>query len=317
MAQSATDSSQLESAIADLQIGSRALVNWPIDKRRSVAEACVRSVAQSAREWVEAACAAKRIPAGSNARAEEITGGPLATVRQLQLLVSAYHDIAQHGEPMLPGRVSFDHGQLRTQIFPTRQLFDSLLFGPIKAETWLQPNVRKDDLFDPAINGMNAPGTAPPQIACVLGAGNVSSIPATDTLTKVFQESKAVLLKVNPVNEYIGGIFEKALSPLIDASVLRVIYGGADIGNHAIQHADVDEVHITGSTNTHDAIVWGVTDAERDQNRAANTPVLIKRITSELGKRHALDRRARRILGSPTSISSSKHCGVDHEQRFV
>ena len=43
----------------------------------------------------------------------------------------------------------------------------------------------------------------------VLGAGNVSSIPATDTISKVFQEGQVVLLKMNPVNEYLGPIFER------------------------------------------------------------------------------------------------------------
>ncbi len=271
------------SAVAALERGAASLVRWPIAKRREIAQACVASVARVAKEWVDTACEAKRIPPGSKARAEEITGGPIATLRQLQLLVATCDDIDLYNEPMLPGRITSDGGQFRVKVFPTKQLFDSLLFGPIKAETWLEPGVSKGDLFAPSLQGLVNPGTASSEIVCVLGAGNVSSIPATDTLTKILQENKAVLLKMNPVNGYLGDIFKQALAPLIDESVLRIVEGGADVGAAAIDHADIGEVHITGSTQTHDAIVWGTNQVERDQNLASNSPVLSKRITSELG----------------------------------
>jgi acyl-CoA reductase-like NAD-dependent aldehyde dehydrogenase len=45
----------------------------------------------------------------------------------------------------------------------------------------------------------------------------------------------------------------------------------------------VDEIHITGSDRTHDAIVWGTDKAERQRRRELNQPLLEKRITSELG----------------------------------
>ena len=286
MTQVESDSSQyqqIDLAVSELERGATSLVRWPIAKRREVARACCASVAKVAPDWVEAACEAKHIPPGSKARAEEITGGPIATLRQLQLLVATFDDIDLYNEPMLPGRVTTEGGQFRMKVFPTKQLFDSLLFGPIKAETWLEPGVSKGEMFAPSLQGLANPGTATAQIVCVLGAGNVSSIPATDTLTKILQENKAVLLKMNPVNGYLGGIFKQALAPLIDESVLRIVEGAADVGAASIGHSGIGEVHITGSTQTHDSIVWGTTKAERDQNLANNSPVLSKQITSELG----------------------------------
>ena len=41
-------------------------------------------------------------------------------------------------------------------------------------------------------------------VATVLGAGNVASIPAMDVLNKLFAENRVCLLKMNPVNEYVG-----------------------------------------------------------------------------------------------------------------
>ncbi len=64
---------------------------------------------------------------------------------------------------------------------------------------------------------------------------------------------------------------------------MRIIYGGADVGSAAVNHRQVDEVHITGSIHSHDAIVWGPAGAERERRKRDNDPLLRKPITSELG----------------------------------
>ena len=53
-------------------------------------------------------------------------------------------------------------------------------------------------------------------------------------------------------------------------------------GNSLIGHSQTDRVHITGSIQSHDNIVWG-TDDDRQQRRTELRPVLEKTITSELG----------------------------------
>lgn len=92
-----------------------------------------------------------------------------------------------------------------------------------------------------------------------------------------------MLLKMSPVNDYLGSILQSAFASLIDRGLLRIIYGGADVGAAAIGHHLVDEVHITGSIDSHDAIVWGSPGPERDRRKRENTPLLTKPITSELG----------------------------------
>ena len=64
---------------------------------------------------------------------------------------------------------------------------------------------------------------------------------------------------------------------------MRIIYGGADVGAAAVHHRLADEIHITGSIDSHDRIVWGPPGAERDQRMRANLPLLAKPVTSELG----------------------------------
>ena len=41
-------------------------------------------------------------------------------------------------------------------------------------------------------------------VSLILGAGNVSSIPPMDVFSKLFVEGLVCLLKMNPVNAYMG-----------------------------------------------------------------------------------------------------------------
>ena len=120
-------------------------------------------------------------------------------------------------------------------------------------------------------------------VALVLGAGNVASIGPMDVLYKLFVENRVVVLKMNPVNDYLGPFVERAFAPLVAEGFLRVVYGGAGEGHHLAHHALVDEIHLTGSDTVHDAIVWGATPDEQAHNRRNGTPLLRKRLTSELG----------------------------------
>ncbi len=95
-------------------------------------------------------------------------------------------------------------------------------------------------------------------------------------------EGKTVVMKANPVNDYLVPHWSKALAALIDAGVLRIVEGGAVIGHYLTGHARIDEVHITGSDKTYDAVVFG-TGPEGARRKAADDPVLDKSVTAELG----------------------------------
>ena len=95
-------------------------------------------------------------------------------------------------------------------------------------------------------------------------------------------EHQVTLLKLNPVNDYLIDFLQVALMPLIEFGALRIVRGGADIGAYLCEHPGIDEIHITGSQGSHDAIVWGQGEAARAAKRAG-TPRNPRRITSELG----------------------------------
>jgi acyl-CoA reductase-like NAD-dependent aldehyde dehydrogenase len=103
-----------------------------------------------------------------------------------------------------------------------------------------------------------------------------------DALYKLFAEGQVVLLKMNPVNEYLGPYVLEAFAELVKRGYFRVVYGGAAEGDYLCQHPSVDEIHITGSDKTHDAIVYGVGE-EGQRRKSERRPRNDKRITSELG----------------------------------
>jgi len=98
----------------------------------------------------------------------------------------------------------------------------------------------------------------------------------------LFVEDQVVLFKTNPVNAYLGPLMIEGFRALVEPGFLRMVYGGAAEGAYLCNHPGVDEIHITGSDKTFDAIVFGP-GAEGAKRKAEHQPLLTKRITGELG----------------------------------
>lgn len=271
----------VDRCVAELAEARGRLAELSLAERRALLEDCLSRVVQLAPEWVEAACEAKGLAPGSPLRAEEVAAGPMATARHLRLLIDNYKMLEASGAVKLPAPpVRRADGSLAVQVVPVKGLFDSVLFAGFKATAVLDPDVQPGELER---LGSHLVNPQPARTVLVLGAGNVSSIPPTDAISKIFQEGHVVLLKMNPVNEYLGPIFQRVFARLVEQGFLRIIYGGAEVGSAAIAHPQVDEVHITGSIHSHDAIVWGPPGEERERRKRDGEPVLEKTITSELG----------------------------------
>ena len=173
------------------------------------------------------------------------------------------------------------NGQLAVRVFPD-DLLDGLLYRGFTAEVWMEPGVTRDNLARERRHGPPAAPTPRPAVALVLGAGNVASIPTLDAIHKLYAEGRVTLLKLNPVNEYLGPFIEEAFAELIAAGFLKLAYGGGAVGSYLCHHDGIDEVHITGSERTHDLIVFGGGE-EGAARKRDNRPLLRKPITSELG----------------------------------
>ncbi len=282
--QRATTSQQLDEAVAALHAQRARYSHSPIATRIELIEGCLEGIGRVARDWVDIACEAKGIPAKSPLRAEEILAGPIATVRYLMLMRQTLRDIQEHGSPRFPAAAYLgDDQRVYVPVVPVPMLFDKLTFVGFRADVRMREGITLDNLADHVATCCRLSTRDPAPIALVLGAGNVSSIPATDTFSKLLQEGSLVLLKMNPVNDYLGPLFERAFSPLIEQGCLRIIYGTAELGAAAIEHPLVDTVHITGSVESFHRIVWGSPRDAGHPTVPPGQPKLRKPISSELG----------------------------------
>ena len=271
----ATSLDQVDRAIAVLTSRKQAWVQTPFADRIVYLRDCVNGVITAAEPWAIAANIAKGINPQSSLVGEDWLTGPVATLLMLQGLIKTLEAGGQLKPPAIASR---PNGQLVAQVFPDNWM-DRLMWLGFKGEVWIQPD-------QPATQGKIYRQYQNPQqgvVSLVLGAGNVSAIAALDSLHKLFAENQVVLLKMNPVNAYVGEFLEKALQPLIQAGFLAIVYGDAELGRYLCQHPQIETIHITGSHHTHDAIVWGSTLEEQQHRKAAHNPALTKPITSELG----------------------------------
>ncbi|MET0793954.1 MAG: aldehyde dehydrogenase family protein, partial [Polyangiaceae bacterium] len=232
---------------------------------------------------VAAACLAKGVERGSTLEGEEWLAAIVPILRNLTGLADSLEQVRRSGAPnVAPSRLSHSStGGVAVEVTP-HEWYDGLLYAPFAAKTWLRPSVDAERLGDAQASFYkrhNPEG----RVALVLGAGNVASIPVLDVMYKSFVDGAVCLLKMSPVNAYLGPFFELALAPLITRGFLRIAYGGAEVGAYLVAHPVIDELHITGSAETHDRIVWGPPGAPREALKKAGTPLFAKPVTSELG----------------------------------
>ncbi len=238
--------------------------------------------AAAASEWAALGMAAKGHDPARPESGEEWLGGPVVTLRNLRLLRDALRETAEHGAPQIPNHRFSTRADGRTvvQVFPAN-LLDKLMYGGFTAEVWMMPGVTPETVSANQAGAYRTPDRVG-RVALVLGAGNVSSIPPMDAVYKLFAENQVVLLKMNPVNEYLGPIFRRIFEPLVEKGWFEIVYGAAEVGAFLCAHPSVDTIHITGSDATHDAIVWGAAEV-RVERKAAGQKQIDKPISSELG----------------------------------
>jgi aldehyde dehydrogenase (NAD(P)+) len=64
-----------------------------------------------------------------------------------------------------------------------------------------------------------------PRLTLVLGAGNITAIPALDVLSALYQENSAVLVKLNPITDPLRPALEAAFAPLIGSGRSMMVPG--------------------------------------------------------------------------------------------
>jgi len=271
-----------ETALAELDAAKHRWARTSIAERIKTLSEIRDAIMVVARDWAETASQKKQIPNDSPMTGEEWISGPYATLEAVDGLIATFTQM--DGKAFLddlPAR-NLASGQTAVKVLP-HSIWDRLILSGITAEIWMQDGVTPDNLAQHAATAYDiAEQDRIGKVAVVLGAGNIAAIPPLDVFQKVFLENQVVILKMNPINDYLAEFFEIALKPLIDRDALRIVKGDGQAGAYLCTHPLVDELHVTGSAATHDAIVWG-TGKEAAKNRKDGTPKNSKRFSSELG----------------------------------
>jgi aldehyde dehydrogenase (NAD(P)+) len=273
----ATEPTALERALADVKAKATEFARLPPLAKAALARECVAGLRAQAAAWAARGAEMRDADPG-----EEWLAGPVPSIRLFRLFAESLEQIAQHGRPGLGhGARRRRDGRIEVELFPN-SMFDKLSFAGFSGYALMDAGVNEQQARErqAAFYQQKDPTGG---VSVILGAGNVSSIPAMDVASKMFGEGFVCVLKMNPVNEWVGPFVEQALAPLVSRGYLRIVYGGAEVGSALVYHPLVDDVHITGSDRTHDLIVWGPPGPERDRRKAENDPLLRVPITSELG----------------------------------
>ena len=270
--------SVLELALEDLQASKQTWAELPIHERIDFLNQVKTGVYSIENLWVAAGMQAK------GTRPETVGEGEewftiSVVYRYIRYLRKTLIDIQKRGAPQLPGKLCWKRAGLwQVDLLPANW-HDRLALLGVRGEAWVTDSFM---------------GAAPPvaafyrqekpvgRVALILAAGNLPSLVVNDALHKLFVEGQVVLLKTNPVNAYIGDVLAEAFRALIGRNYIRIVDGGGEIGAQLSQDSRVDELHLTGSERTFNAVTYG-NGPKGEERRRQKQPILHKRFTAELG----------------------------------
>jgi acyl-CoA reductase-like NAD-dependent aldehyde dehydrogenase len=276
-----TSRPEADAVVARMAAGETAWARTSLGERARLLERFGELVDEHAEEWVRTAADIKQLPPESPLVGEEWISGPWAVLGYVHALHRTLAVLDAGGDPLAGFPVRQTRGdQVAVTVLPSNT-FERLLLNGFRAEVWMSPGVRDEDLRETLGLGQRDP-EATDGVALVLGAGNITSIPPSDVLHVLFADNRVAALKLNPVSDPLRGVYEKIFAPFIELGAVEVLRGGVELASALAYHPGVSAVHMTGSEATHDAIVWGPGTAGA-ANKAAGTPLLAKPITSELG----------------------------------
>ena len=238
--------SEIEQDLVELREGAKRWVALRTAAKADLLEQVRDTVYAQAARWAHAGAQAKGV-ADTPLAGEEWISGPWALLYALNRYIRTLRDLAHDGTPQIaPSRIhERADGQLTVDVFPNA-FYDRLLLSGVRAEVWMQPGVTRENLAS-TMAVWYKQSSPQPRVALVLGAGNIAAIPPLDVLYKLIADGAVCILKMNPVNQYLGPILEDALKPLVDGGFLRFAYGGVEVRKLLCAHPLVDEIHITGS----------------------------------------------------------------------
>lgn len=276
----ATSRKDIDQLLENLQAHKTEWVQLSINERLTLLDQVREDLLEVQQDWIQAELNAKKIPERSFGEAEEwvILAQIFRCIRQTQETLRELQAENQNG--LSKAKVPGPKGKTILRAFP-QTIWDRIIFQGITGDIWLEDGLPSDDPATLQATKYKDPGYQG-GVSLVLGAGNASMLPICDSLHKLFTDLKVVALKLNPVNDHLGPLIEIALQSLIQRGFLGLIYGDASVGEYICKHEMVEEIHMTGSDKTYEAIVFGTGPDGRKRFEDRN-PINTKPFTGELG----------------------------------
>ena len=208
------------------------------------------------------------------AEGEEWLGGPFASVLATQYYIKSLTNDDDLDEG------NFNNSENSYKVFPNN-FIERITFPFINAKVYFNKSMSFEDINK--FRGFSKRYDIEPSITLVLGAGNFSSIPYLDVLYHLITRRSVILLKLNPVNEYLKPVFEKVFKNFIERGYIIVTNGNINESKYMATHPGINHIHLTGSDKTYEDIVYGRELTGNERSIKTVPKVNSKPITSELG----------------------------------
>ena len=206
---------------------------------------------------------------------EEWLGGPFVSILTLQY----YIDYLEKNDQLDINK--FDDTKNSYKVFPNK-FIEKLTFPLLNAEIRFSKSMNFEQINE--YRGFKQRiGTDSGSVTLILGAGNVSSIPFLDTIFHLVANRSSIILKLNPVNDYLNPVFQKVFHEFIERGFISVVNGDIPTSKYLTEHRSIDAIHLTGSNYTYENIVYGrvLNDKERKLSQLSKSNK--KPIFTELG----------------------------------
>ena len=239
----------------------------------SMLEETISNIKEVAFFWATI-CSDNKGTTKTPAEGEEWLGGPFASVLATQYYIKSL----TNDDDLVEKKYNSEENSYK--VFPN-SFTERITFPFIDAKVIFNKSMSFEDINK--YRGFSKRYDIDPSITLVLGAGNFSSIPYLDVLYHLITRKSVILLKLNPVNEYLKPVFEKVFQSFIERGYIIVTTGNIDESKYMANHPGINHIHLTGSDKTFEDIVYGRELTDKERKSKSLSKINNKPITSELG----------------------------------
>tara|TARA_B100001250_G_scaffold74759_1_gene61112 strand:+ start:2773 stop:4422 length:1650 start_codon:yes stop_codon:yes gene_type:complete len=265
---------EIDRNINTLRVNSKEFSQISNTKLISLFEESINNIKDIAYYWATIGAKNKGVT-DTIAEGEEWLGGPFASVFGMQYYIETLKEVNK------PLNIDSYNEKLNTyKVFPNN-ILEQIFFPFISAEVKFNKNISYKEIEEYRGYAMRYKHDA--TITLVLGAGNVSSIPLLDTIYHLVAKRSVVYIKLNPVNDYLLPVFEKVFSNFINLGYVVVSKGSLEESQYMVDHKGIDHIHLTGSDETYESIVYGKKLNDNEKKLKSLKKVNSKSFSSELG----------------------------------